>query len=420
MSTTIEHKVALDGGTYANTVGSAANIEAMYPVGMTDPSEIYFGTQRVDQNGVYMQPVNSVLRFRDLPDGRRSIEGGTVTRNCPVTVDCGSCALTGLGMSVEEMSGKNCARANTARAFELAYQPPEGRFVLLPTSKNSYVVSADRLTPERSGGELMQYRLASAPSVVFTRSWLKDRGLEQLTVAMNGADGSMGVATTSEIDGESLIIPFCSMRENMGDRSEDDQILRQALNAYFDSKGFDEDKRREILDSLKISVTLAASASLKNFAHQIRIPREDEDAPQADRDRAAAIRARRPDLVERAKGRLTSAIVLDYQYPGALERGSIFPEFEARIGIRETPITPDNCPGDGQYCHVDYRTETRYALTKQLRDMGVSADNIEYDDRDTLDPADPGNKAASNRAEQNNGVKVGDTNRTLNAMIIRI
>lgn len=416
----IEHRVALGDGTVVNTVGLAENIEAMYPVGMTDPSDIYFGDQRVDQNGIYMQPVNSVLRFRDLPDGKRTIEGGTVTRNCPVAVDCGNCALTGIGLSVEEMSARNCARANTAQAFELAYQPPEGRFVLLPTAKTSYVVSDERLTAERNGTSLMQYRLAAAPAVVFTKSWLQGKCLDQLTVAMNGADGSMGVATTSEIDGESLVIPFCSMRENMGDRGEEDQILRQALHAYFDSQGFDDAKRQEVLGSLKVSITLAASASLKNFAHQIRIPREDAEAPQAERDRAAAIRAQNSDLVRRAGGKLTSALVLNYQYPGALERGSIFPEFEAKIGIRETPITPDNCPGDGQYCHVDYRTETRYALVKQLRDMGISEEGIEYDDRNTLDPADPANKAASNRAEQNNGVKVANTNRTLNAMIIRI
>ena len=72
-----------------------------------------------------------------------------------------------------------------------------------------------------------------------------------------------------------------------------------------------------------------------------------------------------PDLIARAGGKITSAIVLNDQYPGALERGSIFPQLEAELfdaekDIRKSPITPDNCPGDGQTCHVNYRSECSY------------------------------------------------------------
>lgn len=407
----IEHRVALPDGNYANTVGPREDIARMYPVGMTDAAEMYVGATKTDGTGVALTAVNSALRFVEVGEDRRAILGNTVPRGCAVAPDCGSCALAGAGLSTQEMSVKNCARANAASAFELAGQSPEGRFVLLPTSKEAFVVGDEGFTSEYNGEELMYQRLKPANSVVFTRSWLRQRGLDQMTVGMNGADGSMGVATT-EIDGELLIIPFCSMRQNMGDRDLEDQILRQALNAYFDSQGFDQAKRDTALQELQISITLAASASLENFAHQIRVPDEGSAA-------AARLRERYSDLVRRAGDRITSAIVLNDQYPGAMARGSIFPELEARMGIRITPITPDNCPGDGQYCHIDYRSETEYALTKQLEDMGVRPANISYDDQEVLDPASPGNKAASNRAEQNNGVAVADTNRTLNAMIVR-
>jgi hypothetical protein len=415
----IEHKVALPDGSFANTVGPRDIVEAMYPAGMTDQNDLYVADTRRDGTGVELTAMNSVLRFEDIPDGRRAILGNTVTRGCPVALDCGNCALTGAGLSTTEMSAKNCARANTARAFELAGQEPRGRFMLLPTGKNSFVVDHEHLTAEYNGSELLQQKLQAAPSVVITESWLREQHLEQFTVGMNGADGSMGVANT-EIDGERLFIPFCSMRQNMGDRGPEDQILRQALTAYFESKGLDEAKRQEVLRTLDVSITLAASASLPNFGHKIQIPREGDDATEGEKAYAAELRRKYPDLIARAGGKVTSAIVLNDQYPGAMARGNIYPELEAKLGIHETPITPDNCPGDGQTCNIHYRSETEYALTEQLKQLGVPEGNIHFDDRDVLDPASPDNKAASNRVEQNNGVKVANTNRTLNAMIVRL
>lgn len=415
----IRHKVALPDGTFANTVAPAELVEQMYPVGMTDLTDIYVSPSKRDGTDILLTPVNSVLRFKDLDNGERAILGGTVTRGCPVAADCGNCALAGSGLSISQMSEKNCARANTARAFESAWQSPSGRFVLRPGGKKSFVVNEETLTPEYNGEDLMQYRLHEAPAVVFTESWLRDRGLNVFTVGMNGADGSMGVATAN-IDNEKVIIAFCSMRQNMGDREPEDQILRQALNAFFDSKGFDQAKRQEVLANLDVSITLAASASAPNFGHKIKLPREDADATPGEIEYAKLLRSKYPDLVARAGGRITSAIVLNHQYPGAMERGNILPELEAKLGIRQTPITPDNCPGDGQTCNIAYREETDYALRKQLVQMGVPEGNIHFDDSDVLDPASPDNKAASNRAEQNNGVAVANTNRTLNAMLIDI
>lgn len=417
----ITYRVPLEDGSVANTVGPRLVIEAMYPVGAEDAPGVYVGDARADHTGITMQPVNSALRFTDLQDGRRAILGNTVTRNCPVAKDCGSCALAGTGLSIEAMAARNCARANTASVFEVAEQDPRGRFVLLPTSTESYVVDDTSFTSEYNGTELMQNRLKPAYAVVFTESWLRERGLEQVTFAGNGADGSVGVATTTPVDGERLIIPFFSLRQNMGDREEKDQILRQALNAFFDSREYDEAKRQEVLSKLEVSVSLAASASLKYFAHKIKVPGEDPEASEWERNEAARIRGRYPDLIRRAGNKITSAIVLNDQYPGAMARKNIYPELEAQLGIHETPITPDNCPGDGQSCHIDYRAETEYALVGQLRAMGVPEGNIHYDDSQALDPADPSNNMASNRAEQNNGVApAGNTNRTLNAMRVRL
>jgi hypothetical protein len=164
-------------------------------------------------------------------------------------------------------------------------------------------------------------------------------------------------------------------------------------------------------------VIFGASATLRNFAHKIKVPSETDDTPEKERQKAH-------DLREKFRSnRVTSAMVLDDMYPGALERGNIWPQFEAeaadealRQGIEwKSPITPDRCPGDGQTCHVDYRAETKYALEKQLRELGVRS--VDYDDEGAMDPADIDNNMASNRAEQNNGVDRNSTNRTLNAVV---
>ena len=423
--TEILHKVQLDDGSVANTVASTAVIAEMYPLYAEGPIDGYVGAAVTDYSGATMQPVNSALRFKLLPDGKTAILGNTVTRLCPIAKDCGSCALTGAGLSVAEMSERNCARANTARAFEMINQDPRGRFILTATSRDAYVLDSDALADEYAGVDgdvLMQRRMRPANSVVITESWLRSQELESFTVGMNGADGSMGVFSAVIDDiacQETLYIPFCSMRTNMGDRSEKDQILRQALNAYFDAQGFDEATRSRIMRNLQPAITLAASASLRYFAHKISVP-EEESENERERMEAQRLRDQYPDLYRRAGNKITSAIVLNDQYPGAMERGSIFPQFEAEIGIRETPITPDNCPGDGQTCHIDYRSETEYALRKQLLEMGVIAGNIHYDESHALDPASPGNNMATNRREQNEGVAVANTNRTINAMRVEL
>lgn len=431
--TEILHGVNIEG-SFANTVAPRSVVDVMYPVWESEvEGGVYIGTE-VDVNGVSMQPFNSILRFNPLekasyittPDtdgsGVRIVEGdmvaisgNTVTRLCPVAKDCGSCALSGSSLTIQEMSDRNCAKANTAIAFETISVRKRGRFMLLPTSKDTFILDDSHLTTERNGkrGSWMQRRLQPAESVVITESWLKSKNMGEFSIGMNGADGSFGIATM-EILGERIFIPFCSMRGNMGDRGPDAQILRRALDNYLDKIELTGQQRDQVIAGLKVSILIGASATLRNFAHKIQVPEEGSKGH-------TELVEKYPDLIARAKGKVTSAIVLNDQYPGAFGRGSIFPQFEAEMGIHSSPITPDNCPGDGQTCHVDYRTETEYALRKQLLDMGVSEANIHYDDSQAMDPGDPTNLMASNRAEQLGGVKdKNKTNRTINGILVSL
>lgn len=421
----------LYGVTRYNTVAPQSLVDAMYPKWTEEvDGGVYVGTETL-VDGVSLQPFNSVLSFDEFPDpdivmphtdpngvrivetaGYIGIKGNTVTRLCPVAKDCGNCALSWAGMSIEEMVERNCARANTAKAFETMAVDGSARFMLLPTKGDTFVVDEDKFAVEKTGETVMQARLSPAESVVFTESWLRKQGLEEFAVAMNGADGSFGVAVM-KIKGEKVFVPFCSLRGNMGDRGEDKQILRNAINEYLDSLNLSDAERLSTVEDLSVSILIGASATLRNFAHKIQIPEEGSKYYEE-------LTQKYPDLIARAGGKITSAIVLNDQYPGALERGSIFPQFEAEMGIHTSPITPDNCPGDGQTCHVNYRSETEYALRMQLLEMGVDDSNIHYDDSQAMDPADPGNVMASNRAEQNNGVSVNMTNRTINGIIVRL
>lgn len=427
----ILHGVNIEG-SFANTVAPRSVVDVMYPVWENEvEGGVYIGTE-VEVNGVSMQPFNSILKFNPLkkalyittPDTDGSgigvvegdmvaISGNTVTRLCPVAKDCGSCALSGSGMTIAEMSEMNCARANTAMAFETLSVPETSRLMLQPLSSDTFVLDDSHLTVEKTGDTIMQARLPKAESVVITESWLKSKNMTEFAIGMNGADGSFGIATM-EVMGEKIFIPFCSMRGNMGDRGEDAQIIRRALENYLDVAEITGDKREQLIAGLKVSILIGASATLRNFAHKILVPEEGSK-------QHGVLLEKYPELVARAKGKVTSAIVLNDQYPGAFGRGSIFPQFEAEMGIHSSPITPDNCPGDGQTCHVDYRTETEYALRKQLLDMGVSEANIHYDDSQAMDPGDPTNLMASNRAEQLGGVKdKNKTNRTINGILVSL
>lgn len=415
----VEHSVALADGAFANTVVERTIVEEMYPVWQAQKDTVALIGVPVQGEAVAMTGINSVLRFEEVLEGKVAILGNTVPRLCPIAQDCGNCALAGVGLSAAEMARRNCAKANTASIFEIANIAPDSRYMLTATGDGAYVVSAKtEIVKEVNGGELLFNKLPAAPAVVFTKSWLQAQGMNELMVGINGADGSFGVASM-QIQGETVIIPFCSMRDNMGDRGEEKQILRKAINSYLDTLYLSTEERARVVADLHITIELSASAALRNFAHKIRIPREDTDAPQKEKDAAARIRQTYPELIELAGGKITSAIVLESEYPGAFGRGSIFPQFEAEMGIHTSPITPTNCPGDGQTCHIDYRTETQYSLVEQLKQMGVSVENITYNDSNALDPSAPDNNMASNRREQNNGVETNKTNRTVNAMIVR-
>ncbi len=415
----IEHGVQLASGAFANTVGPIDVMAKMYPDWNVEQPEVYLA-DTVTSDLVTIRGLNSHLHFEKVDDDTLASLGNTVSRNCGVTKTCaGSCALAGSGLMTTEMSELNCARANVAVVFEAVNEPNESRFMLTAVGSDTFVVGDDtKMVREMNGDELMFKKLPNASSVVFTKSWLEKQGFTEFTMGINAADGSFGLASM-DILGESVLIPFCSMRDNMGDRGEDKQVVRKAINAYLDMLDLTGDARATVLENLDVRVDIGASASLRNFAHQIKIPRVDSDDPK-ERERAERIIKTYPDLIALAGGAITSAIVLESEYPGALLRGSIYPQAEAEMGIHISPITPGNCPGDGQSCHINYPEETKYAIIAQLKEMSISEQRISYDASLALDPASPSNNMASNRRENNNGVETENTLRTFSGMTVKL
>ncbi len=427
----IEYNVPLQDGSFANIVGPKDQVEQMYPNWENDPGRVYntrYEAITVDDQG-RMSSVdmilasgsiglfNSTLRFKPVGEEAIAIQGNTKTSTCAVAADCGSCVLSTMGLSVQQMAEFNCARANTAKVFESLGQEPEGRFMLLPITATKVMVVSDKsqLTAEYNGNELMQYRLPDASAAVFTESWLYAQGLNDAAFAMNGADGSMGILR-ADIKDERILIPFCSMKPNMGDRGPEAHILQKAIDAYLDTLDLNDAERQEVISELKPEIILSASAALANFAYKIGIPEEGS---------AEDLRLREayPELVAQADGKITPRIVLQdskYGFPGALERGSIYRQSDAWLGVQSDPYSPTSCPMNGETCNVDYRAETRYAILKQLEGMGIQSENIIYDDSRALDPSAADNNMASNRREQNNGVAVPKTMRTLNGVQIKV
>lgn len=402
----IEINKVLPNGIAANFSADNEVVNSMYPSHeeSSDVLSIRLGHKTVG--------FNTQLRFMNDGLGKKAVLGNTKTSTCPVATDCGSCALAGSGLTVVQMSERNCARANTAVGFEAIEQEPEGRFMLLPLTNKVLVADESILIPEHNGNQLMQYRLPDAMAVVFTDSWLYARGLDTAAFAMNGADGSFGVVKT-KIQDEQLYIPFCSLRGNMGDRDEDAQIIRQAINAYMDREGIVGEERDSVIETMKVDITLSASAELKNFAHKIQIP---EAGTQYEKQ----LREKYPELIELANGEITPRIVLHDQYAGALDRGHIFRESDAWLGEQADPYSPTSCPLNGETCNVDYRAETEYSIMRQLNLMGIAPENIAYDDSKALDPAAPDNNMASNRREQLSGLPIKNTSRTLNGIKVEI
>lgn len=400
--TVIDYGSRMENGKIANFTTPPETADQMYQNWESSFGFIYTSPEkRVD--GVGITFFNSTLRHELTTNENGEVvvatAGNTVERICPAkpegVISCEDCAVAGILFAQRDL--ENCARANTELAFAQADVMPEARFVLTPTSSDVYVFGSEAPgTVVKAGGVTAFTKLDKAQAVVFTESAVKELGYEKIGIGMNGADSTFGTMTV-EIAGERFVTPFCSTRENMGDRSEEEQILRKAINAILDYLGLQGDVREQAVSDMKVSVDIGAQARLRTFAHKIK-----------------------------AKEGESPAQVLNKMYPGALERGNIWPQFEAeaadeamRRGIEwKSPITPGNCPGDGQTCHVDYPKETKYSVEKQLRLLGIKDENLTYNYEDAMDSADIDNNMASNRAEQNQGVERNKTNRTLNAVVV--
>ncbi len=408
--------------------------------------------------------VNTTTGIVELPDTDAAdvgFIGNTVLGACPHGGCKDGCQLKNEGASFKKLRDANCAVGNTEKAFSEVGQRSEGRFMLLPTKDDVLVISnetrgsAITIADEAGKQQTAFFRLPPARAIVFGEKWVKEQGISSITAGINGADANFGLMSVTLPD-ENFVVAFCLIRDNLGDRPENLQVLRKSINAIFDEKRIPENKRAELLATLPVRIDIGAAATLENFGHSIQLPKigtpyatglanhlaattgmTEEDftrrAGQTERFIALAKQLANPDLSDDQRSQLeaqlpdrTSIIasgrVMDWQYPGALTNGFVYGEAEAQLGLEARE--PDTCPGYGQTCHIDYRGITQYSATRQLTAMGIAPTNIDWYDELAIDPSDTRNYAESNRAVQLAWNSVGETAkpspyRTFNGATVR-
>ena len=379
----------------------------------------------VEVGEIVLRGVNSTLgsepafdQATDQPiDDLFAITGQTVQRLCRSAGDCAKvCSLRAdqPELTIGKRRGMNCAVANTARVFEVIDQAVEGRFMFPPTKQDVYIMSDDIVvTQEKQGAEILFNKLPAAQAIVFTESWVMSKGLDKITIGINGADASMCTAHF-EVEGEQVVVAFCSIRDNMGDRGTDQQVLRRAIEMFVDSKNYSTEKRAETIAGLAVSINIHASATLQNFGFEVNIPAEGTIMYDD-------IVAKYPDEYARRGNKITTAMFLDFYYAGAVRRGNVTKASDLWLGIAdETPegeVSFDKCPLNGEPCHVDYRKETERTVRIQLEQLGVP--ETIYDQSNAVDPSSRNNRYASNRGEDLAGIELNRTNRTVNAAEIK-
>ncbi len=421
-------------------------VEVFGTTELAKPEAIH-GEPFVTANGVELQfgATTLGLAYSSAPagDAELRVTGNTLMHSnadprgcdaaeCTVSV----CGLAQFALSNDRRRGYNCAAANT-----LLGRGERPAFVITPTNNNvvflsdadSYenVTAQDEYTQEQT----LFGKVRAASTLVVSEHDIPE-GADGIDVLMNGADSSLAVEST-EVEGTRYILVSCSSRPNLGDRSPNEQIVRRGYEAILDRHGLEGAARQRAINEAQFEIHIGYSASLENFAHRVGVP--ELQVPEALQDanlarltpeqqallsgpsRYALTLLKKNGLIDHDTGeivgRLTPKVVMDDQYPGALEHGEIYPEFEARSGI-DAPYTNGGCPGDGQLCHVHYPKITQRTLVTQLEAIGVRPEHIFYDNSRAVDPASEENRLASNRRFQLAGIPANRTPRSVNGVSV--
>jgi hypothetical protein len=408
------------------------------------------GEALTTRHGVVVEFGATTLGLKPAEDGKFQVTGNTVPRLCEAADGCSAtaCGLGGLAISNDMRREANCAAANTVPGVE----GPEN-YVMTPLS-NDIVFFGDEgvskpINVKNEQGEtvtLFQKVVTGSVLIISEHDLPKDS--KGVTVDLNLADSVVGVETY-ELENTRYAAIVYSSRESLGDRGGTARLLYNAHNVILDRHGLQGEARQEALRSMDPQIEIGYSASLKNFAHEVRVPeiklpegmtprealnimKAENEArlKPAERDQRLSgptkyglQLAEKNGLIDAETGELTDRItptqLMDDQYPGALVNGEIYGQFEGESNLEESPRGPEGCPGDGERCHINYPKITKRTRVQELLDLGIPEENISYNNSGAIDSASQDNRLASNRRAQLAGVPINKTLRSVNGVTIK-
>jgi len=412
------------------------------------------GEQLTTKHDVEVQFMATTLGLTQHAEGDWQVIGNTVPRLCEAADGCSAikCGLGEVALKNDTRRWIDCAAANTEPPFD-------GRpgFVMTPLSPDVVFLGDEGayqpVTAKQPNGEqqpFFQKVNTGSALVISERDMSKIPGSEEgIYVGLNLAD-SVVATQTLEVNGNRYAVVLYSSRENLGDRPEKFQIARNAVNGILDREGLTGDARAEAIDKLTVQIDVGFSASLKNFAHKVRVPEivlpdgmtarealeivaaeNRNKVKPADRDkrlsgptRYGLQLAEKNGLIDAETGELTGEVtptqLMDDQYPGALESGEIHGGLEISRGIMDAPRRgPKGCPGHGELCHIDYPKINQRTRTGELVALGVRPENITYNNANAIDPSSRDNMLPSNRDLQLEDVAIIRTPRTVQGAVIK-
>ncbi|HSX34205.1 MAG TPA: hypothetical protein VLF62_01000 [Candidatus Saccharimonadales bacterium] len=408
------------------------------------------GEALTTRHGVVVEFGATTLGLQPAEEGKFQVTGNTVPRLCEAADGCTAtaCGLGDLAISNDMRREANCAAANTIPTPEASEA-----YVMTPLSNNIVFFGDEGVSKpinvqnEQGETETLFQKVATGSVLIISEHDLADKP-DGVSVKLNLADSVVGVET-HELEGTRYAAVFYSSRENLGDRDGAARLLYNTHNAILDRHGLQGEARQEALRKMNPQIEIGYSASLKNFAHEVRVPEytvpagmtskevvdivlaeEGAKVPVADRDkritgptRYALQLMRKHEIIDTQTGEVLDSItptqLMDDQYPGALVSGEIYGQFEGEAGLEESPRGPQGCPGDGERCHINYPKITKRTRVQELLDLGIPEENISYNNSGAIDSASQDNRLASNRRAQLAGVPINKTLRTVNGVTIK-